>query len=269
MLESSQIEIYDSVTSTMDVARENVLSERVTFDADGTPNLRGVMAYEQIAGRGQRGRTWYAAKGDSLCVTYYIRHRIVLPEQPGYLALMAGVTVASQIRSLCHSHQLPVPALKWPNDVLLNGKKAGGILVEMVRAPDGQWAALAGVGLNVYVRDFPTELKTFATSLALESRNGNALPALTELAVSIGISLAGAAGSDYRSRQAGTIYNWKMYDSTKGRRYETDWNGDIVIGTAEGIDNNGALLLRLVNGERIVVTSASSLRELTEHEIPI
>ena len=89
------LEVLGTTSSTMDAARRRVLEGEVSFDLDGAPSSWGVLADEQTAGRGQRGRTWHAVRGESLCATYYVRHKFALPEEAGRIPLMAGVAVAS------------------------------------------------------------------------------------------------------------------------------------------------------------------------------
>jgi len=253
------LETLDSTPSTMDAARGNVLEGRVTFDEEGMPSSWGVFAREQTAGRGQRGRTWYAARGESLCATYYIRHRFALPEEAGWISLMSGVVVAG-----CLSMQgsLQNVGLKWPNDILLNGRKAGGILVEMLRAPDGGWTALVGVGINMFVTEFPEELRGSATSLLLASANPASLPLPNQLGRAVAASLNDQAVSKDVSARSNWVRIWRTLDSGAGLRYETEWKGKNVVGTARGIDDDGALMLQLDDGSLIAVTSASSLREM-------
>jgi BirA family biotin operon repressor/biotin-[acetyl-CoA-carboxylase] ligase len=253
------IEVLESVTSTMDVARENILSGRITFDAEGLPSMQGVLAYEQTAGRGQRGRSWYAPKGESLCVTYYVRHKFDLPEQAGRIALVTGVLLAHRLQG----ETIPGISLKWPNDILREGRKAGGVLVEMVKAPDGEWAALVGIGLNIFVREFPPELEPAATSLFAGTLATGSSTFLNLLAQELGEDLQTHASRHNEPAFQNIIMQWRAFDGTTGRIYETEWNGETVTGAAEGIDDAGALRLRLESGERIAVTSASSLRERT------
>ena len=252
------VEILDSTPSTMDAAREWVVSRRFAAGT-GAVACACVMAREQTAGRGQRGRAWFAARDESLCATYTLHcPGVTEPSSAGLVALAAGVAVASALLL----YEVPgVVGLKWPNDVLLNGKKAGGGLVEMMRSPGGLWIALVGVGLNVSVRQFPADLASTATSLLLEGVDLAALPDLERLARDIGDSLSSWAYRclpDYHA----LIHMWRHFDATSGRRYETEWNGVPVIGTAEGIDDEGALLLRLDSGMLVAVTSASTLREI-------
>lgn len=257
----------------MDVARENLLSGRVRFNQKGGLRYHGVLAREQTSGRGQRGRDWYAAPGESLCATYYFRRGLTDPQRAGELAFLAGVAVADTLQRLALGSQLPIReeaapllpsplahciGLKWPNDVLLNSRKVGGILIEMVKAPDGEWVALVGVGVNVRVRALPPALVTQATSLALEGIETCDVEALGER-----IASALHAQADIRRDRgfAAILQRWRTYDQTPGRRYLTTIAGQELPGVASGIDETGALQLRLEDERVVTVTSASSLRE--------
>jgi BirA family transcriptional regulator, biotin operon repressor / biotin---[acetyl-CoA-carboxylase] ligase len=127
-------------------ARARALAER------GAPHGTTVTAEEQTAGRGRQGRSWSAPRGRALLCS------IVIREPPGLLPLAAGVAVAD----VAGSDAL----IKWPNDVLLFGRKVAGILSE--GRPQDRWAIL-GVGINVAVRprDLPAELRGQAGSLGL------------------------------------------------------------------------------------------------------
>jgi BirA family transcriptional regulator, biotin operon repressor / biotin---[acetyl-CoA-carboxylase] ligase len=119
----------------------------------GAPHGTLVTAAEQTAGRGRQGRTWTAPPGRALLCS------IVVRDPPRLLPLMAGVAVADVVG--------PAARLKWPNDVLVDGRKVAGILVEG-RVQEG-WAVV-GIGLNVALRpeDFPAELLDTAGTLGLE-----------------------------------------------------------------------------------------------------
>ena len=119
----------------------------------GAPHGTVVTADEQSAGRGRQGRTWSAATGRALLCSVVIR------DPPALLPLAAGVAVAEVVG--------PAARLKWPNDVLVDGRKVAGILVE--GRPQEGWAVV-GIGLNVALRltDFPAELRGVAGTLGLE-----------------------------------------------------------------------------------------------------
>lgn len=135
---------YRRTDSTNQRARE--LAER------GAPHGTLVTAGEQSAGRGRQGRTWTAPAGRALLCSLIIR------DPPRLLPLAAGVAVAELVG--------PAASVKWPNDVLLGGRKVAGILVE--GRPQERWA-VAGIGLNVALRaaDLPLELRDTAGTLGV------------------------------------------------------------------------------------------------------
>ena len=119
----------------------------------GAPHGTTVTASEQSAGRGRQGRTWVAPAGRALLLSVVIR------DPPRLLPLAAGVATAEVVG--------PQARLKWPNDVVLGGRKVAGILIE--GRPQELWAVL-GIGLNVALRteDFPVELRRSAGGMGLE-----------------------------------------------------------------------------------------------------
>ena len=251
----------------MDIARENVLTGRVRFEASGRPVPTGVLAEEQTAGRGQRGRHWFAQRGECLCATYYFGWGLAAPETAGQLAFLAGVAVVETLASTPHpSSLIPHPSslsLKWPNDILLNGRKVGGILIELTQTPGEEWIALIGVGINVKTRELPTELANSATSLWREGIEIQDIPALAE---AVGGALERFA---HRRREHGfevILARWRTYDMTPGRVFETMREGRTVQGIADGIEPDGALRLRLPDGSLLRVLSASSLVEKPPQE---
>ena len=245
------LQILETVSSTMDIARENLLAGRVAFDGQDFATPAGVLAREQTGGRGQRGRVWYAPKDESLSVTYYFRHGLPLPEAGEHLAFLVGVAVAEVL-----GHSV---GLKWPNDLILQGKKVGGILIEMVKVPEGEWVALIGIGVNLAVSPFPPELTSSATSLLLE---GIASQPPEVWGERIAEALQNEA-LQYRAQGFESLLTrWRALDKTLGRRYQAEEAGETVQGIAVGIDSTGRLLLQRASGNRVAVRSATSLTEI-------
>ena len=187
--------------------------------AAGAPHGALVTAAAQTAGRGRQGRRWSAPPGRALLAS------LVLRDPPGLLPLYGAVAVAETVG--------PAAAIKWPNDVLVDGLKVAGILAEG-RPADG-WAVL-GIGLNVAVRiaDLPPELHATAGTLGLEPRDVE--PVLERLldALERALTLDTAALLDaYRAR-----------DALRGR--EVAWAGG--QGRADGIDGAGRLMIALRDG---------------------
>jgi BirA family transcriptional regulator, biotin operon repressor / biotin---[acetyl-CoA-carboxylase] ligase len=186
----------------------------------GAPHGTVVTADEQSAGRGRQGRTWTAPAGRALLCSVVIR------DPPRLLPLAAGVAVAEVAGADAQ--------IKWPNDVLLGGRKVAGILVE-ARLQE-RWAVV-GIGLNVAVRkaDFPVELRDRAGTLGLEPSAIE--PTLDALLRALERSLAG--GSD------AVLEALRRRDALLGR--EVRWGGRAGIGA--GIDDDGRLVVRTESGQ--------------------
>ena len=202
-----------ATTSTNDRARELAQA--------GAPHGTLVTAGEQSAGRGRQGRTWSAPAGQRLLMS------LVLRDPPALLPLAAGVAVAEVAG--------PAAQVKWPNDVLLDGRKVAGILAES-RPQDG-WAVL-GIGLNVAVRveELPPELHDTAGTLGLAPAELE--PTLARLLNALERALASEAPAlldAYRAR-----------DALRGR--EISWADG--SGRAAGIDADGRLIVELTGGGR-------------------
>lgn len=144
------VQIYEALSSTMDEAHSLVLK--------GCQEGTVVSAQTQTAGRGRRGRSWESLKGN-IHLTY-ITYPSCSLTQGLQLAFVACVAVGEALRPLMGSQSL---LYKWPNDLLLNGKKVGGLLVDQVLAPSSQDAYLIGCGINRV--SFPQKTRYRATSL--------------------------------------------------------------------------------------------------------
>jgi BirA family transcriptional regulator, biotin operon repressor / biotin---[acetyl-CoA-carboxylase] ligase len=133
-----------------------------------------ILTDRQIAGKGQRGKSWLDTPGESLLMSLIVAPGFELSEQAPFLAAVAlGVyeAVRGHIPHRC-------PGIKWPNDILIGDKKAAGILIEnVVRGSSWQWAVI-GIGINLAQRSFPKDLPN-ATSLQLE---GGQVPPVNTLA---------------------------------------------------------------------------------------
>ena len=177
--------------------------------AAGAPHGTLVTAGHQTAGRGRSDRTWQAPPGSSVLMSVVVRPADQL------LPLRAAVAVADVIGSAA--------AIKWPNDVLIGGRKACGILVE--GRPQEGWAVL-GIGLNVLPVEFPPDL------------NATALDDGRDVEQVLGALLA-ALGERIPQPASEVLRDWRGRDTLLGKRIE--WDGG--SGTAAGVDQSGALLV--------------------------
>src|ERR1700688_2179252 len=130
----------------------------------GEPEGAVVLAEEQTAGRGRAGRTWHSERAVGIYATVLLRPHLA-PVQAPLLTMMAGLSAYTAIQT----HSGLVVDLKWPNDLLIHGKKAGGILTEMHADPGQVRFVIVGIGLNVNQEKFPGELGSVATSLRIET----------------------------------------------------------------------------------------------------
>lgn len=121
-------------------------------------------ADEQTAGRGRGGHGWHSAAGEGLYVSVLLRQQISATRLP-LLPLAAGLAAADAIRAVSGL----TADLRWPNDLLIGPRKAGGILVEARNDSERLLHAVVGIGINVHQREFPPNLATPATSLDLET----------------------------------------------------------------------------------------------------
>jgi BirA family biotin operon repressor/biotin-[acetyl-CoA-carboxylase] ligase len=190
--------------------------------AAGAPHGTLVTAPEQTAGRGRQGRRWLAEPGDAVLMS------LVLRPPPEALPLAAAVAVAEAV---------PVRAeIKWPNDVLVDGRKLAGILVE--GRPQEGWAVL-GIGLNVSTpaEAFPPELREIATSLAAAMPEP---PGTEEVLTAVLERLDARLTSPLPE----VLAEWRRRDALRGARVR--WDGG--SGVADGIDDGGGLLVETDDG---------------------
>jgi BirA family transcriptional regulator, biotin operon repressor / biotin---[acetyl-CoA-carboxylase] ligase len=122
-----------------------------------------VLAEEQTAGRGRAGRAWHSERGTGIYITILVRPKIS-PVQAPLLTMMAGLSARAAIQA---QTGLTID-LKWPNDLMLDGKKLGGILTEMHAEPSQVRYVALGIGINANQEKFPGELSSIATSLRVQ-----------------------------------------------------------------------------------------------------
>ena len=151
------IEIHNRVESTNHLALQRGYSGAV----EGTL----ILAEYQTAGRGRHGRTWHSPHGSSLLVSLIFRRRL-LPDQVGIPSLMGAVSIATAIRELV---ALPT-MIRWPNDVLVHGRKVSGVLTELDYDRNQQPFFVVGFGVNANIAaaEFPLSLRSSATSMQIE-----------------------------------------------------------------------------------------------------
>uniref|UniRef100_Q3ANX5 Bifunctional ligase/repressor BirA n=1 Tax=Chlorobium chlorochromatii (strain CaD3) TaxID=340177 RepID=Q3ANX5_CHLCH len=148
---------YDEVTSTNLLARELAQS--------GTPEGTVVVADTQRAGRGRMGRSWVSPSGVNLYFSLVLRPQVPLFRVP-QVTLLVAAAVHQAIKKLAPDVAL---GIKWPNDLLVQGKKVAGILCEMFSEPEQVHFVIVGIGINLNQKEFAPELEDRATSLLCET----------------------------------------------------------------------------------------------------
>jgi BirA family biotin operon repressor/biotin-[acetyl-CoA-carboxylase] ligase len=212
--------------------------------AAGTPDGTVVVTDAQPRGRGREGRAWQLAPGKGLALSLVL-HQGCDRRQAGTLPLLAGLALAQAIEALGVE-----ATLKWPNDLLVRGRKLSGILCESRRHPSGTDAAVVGIGVNVTQQrdDFPAGLRGFATSLALEGCR------TTREAVAAGFlnALEPLWGELQEGSRDAVLEAWKGRAGFWGEMVTVRTPAGPVTGVARDLSADGGLVLRLESGGEVV-----------------
>ncbi|MCK8517166.1 biotin--[acetyl-CoA-carboxylase] ligase [Methylonatrum kenyense] len=214
---------------------------------------RALLAELQQAGRGRRGRSWTAVYGGSLCLSARWSFAEPVAGLSG-LSLAAGLSVADALEQ-----QFEIPTtLKWPNDVMLNDRKVGGILVELAGDPLGPCEVVIGLGLNLAL---PTAVRDGIEQPITDIRSESGiLPDRNDLAVAVLTGLA----EDLRvfEQQGFDAFRerWKTRDALRNRPVRLDLGDVSRQGVARGVDAQGRLLVDDAEGRSAWASGDVSVR---------
>lgn len=247
-----RVECLETVDSTNTRAKQ--LAEL------GEPEGTLVVAEEQTAGKGRRGRGWASEPGIGIWMSLILRPQLK-PQQAASVTLVAAMAVAKGIRECCGLET----GIKWPNDVVINGKKVCGILTETSSEPDYIHYAVPGIGINANTPEFPEELRDRATSIYLETGKKTDRNAL--------IAAVMNAFSDYYRRYLETADLSLLKDEYDAML--VNMNREVLIlygmaedadpeksekGVAKGIAPSGALLVETEAGLKEILSGEVSVR---------
>jgi len=231
----SSIEIHDSINSTnsylVDYAQQQPKSRAVCF------------AEHQSAGKGRRGRTWVSPYGNNLYMSILWRF------QQGGIAATAGLSLAvgvAVIRAL-RQHHIHDVGLKWPNDIYSQGKKLGGILIEVSGETDGPCSAVIGLGLNLFLPASEAQTITQAWT-DLSNVNGTESISRNQLATSLLSHILEIVNGFETIGIQAYLDEWRNYDCLQGQTATLYIGQQHIDGIVEGIDNNGLLLIKRTDG---------------------
>jgi BirA family biotin operon repressor/biotin-[acetyl-CoA-carboxylase] ligase len=225
-----KILVYDSTSSTNDIAAEYAKNK----NNDGLV----VFAEEQTAGRGRAGTKWQSDRADSILCSIVLTDYKLNPE---LLSLTCAVAVADGLGKIGGSEA----KIKWPNDIILNGKKVAGILLESKLNNDGG-AYILGIGINCHQKEesFPVELQPIATSIDIESHSiTDRISLAKRLLTSVEHWLEVA---ERNSKQV--TEKWRKLSIQLNHRVKLIYNGREFVGNCIGIDPEKGLILQLDTG---------------------
>jgi BirA family biotin operon repressor/biotin-[acetyl-CoA-carboxylase] ligase len=214
----------------------------------GEPEGAVILAEEQTAGRGRSGRSWHSERGAGLYVTLLLRPRLS-PVQAPLLTMLAGLSAHSAIQA-----QTGLSAeLKWPNDILMDGKKVGGILTEMHAEPTQVRFVIVGIGINTNQEKFPHDIASLATSLRKESGR-------THSRLELLVRLLNEFESDYnRFLREGARYVVDRFERVSsfasGKRVRVETGFETYFGTTAGLTSDGLLQVKREEGPVTMVVA--------------
>ena len=229
---------FDSIGSTND--------EALAWAAGSAPDLSIVIADEQTRGRGRLNRRWFTPKGTALAFSLVLRLSTALLPHLSRTVGLAALSIAESCSKLGLA-----PLIKWPNDILLNGKKTAGILIETVWTGEEIDSVVIGMGVNVYKASVPpVELLQFPAT-SIEDELGKEPPAREAMLFNIL-----EAFIQWRERM-GTdefITAWEETLAFRGERVQIEAGSESpIIGELLGLESDGSLRLRDIHDKSIIV----------------
>jgi BirA family biotin operon repressor/biotin-[acetyl-CoA-carboxylase] ligase len=217
-------------------------TEATILAARGAPEGLCVVAEEQTAGRGRLDREWISPKGAGLYFSIVLRPTLEQRFLP-LITLMASLAVRD---ALVNAFTME-PDIKWPNDILVDGRKVSGILAEVIETPSGR-AVVVGIGINLSSSGLPSELKEIATSI----ESVCARPADRELLLSSLITALADRYAQLQSSEGGasTLAEWTKVSSFARDKHVRVRNGEFYLeGITRGVEDDGALRVETDDGE--------------------
>jgi BirA family transcriptional regulator, biotin operon repressor / biotin---[acetyl-CoA-carboxylase] ligase len=234
--------VYDSVASTNDLAMSLATKGEI---GPGTV----LVADRQTRGKGRLGRTWESPAGTNIYMSLVIRPGLE-PKDTTMLTLLGAVAGALALQKSC---AVPV-SIKWPNDLVVSNNKLGGILTEVRADPDRVALAVIGMGINVNMdsRGLPEIIRDIATSVRIETgihhpRNEIIIQLLREFEQWFFILK--------KEGKKPLLDAWRKNSSTLGRKVSVVMRDVTWTGSAEDIDDNGMLILKMRSGKRKTISS--------------
>jgi BirA family biotin operon repressor/biotin-[acetyl-CoA-carboxylase] ligase len=232
------IRVFEQTTSTNDVAAR--------LAQDGVKEGVVIFAESQSKGRGRLGRSWVSPARKGLWFSVLLRPQI-RPQAATQLTVAAATAL---VRAIQQQTEI-VPEIKWPNDILIRGKKVAGILTELTAELERVKDIVLGIGVDVNLDDFPADLRKIATSLKIETGEHVDRPALAAAMIrELDRDYARICDGEF----AEVSDEWQQQCTTIGQQVSIRLGERVIRGRAEALDAEGAMLLRTEHGhmERII-----------------
>lgn len=250
LLEAALTECYGAVNMRFLDAVDSTNSEAERLLALGESAPLVVVAAQQTKGRGRMGRQWHSPRSGNLYASFAWRPGLPYPRMQN-ITVWLGICVCQYLRERCC-----IPAwLKWPNDILIEGRKVAGMLTEARIDTDQTRELVYGLGMNIMgdTTTWPEEVAKVATTLASYSPNPIAL---NSVAAGILATVLNAYTVFRHSDVTGEMLKqWQECDALFGQTIQTELNGQTVTGQAAGLHPSGGLRLKLASGETRILHS--------------
>jgi BirA family biotin operon repressor/biotin-[acetyl-CoA-carboxylase] ligase len=220
----------------------------------GAPEGSVFLAEQQTAGRGRGGHSWHSVQSDGIYCSVILRPALP-PSEALLLSLAAGLALHAAVQKMDSRMQAD---LKWPNDLLIDGKKFGGILTEMNAEVTRVRYVVIGIGINVNQTEFPADLREIATSLRMASGS-------TWSRMELCAALLESIGREYRDflgktdgRESILRRFEERSSSVRGRKVQIEENGGFE-GVTDGLDSRGFLRVRTAQEVKTVLSGTVKL----------
>lgn len=239
-----QIYYYEEIDSTND--------EAFRLGLAGAPEGTALIANCQSAGKGRMQRVWHSPAGENIYTSIILRPNIESARAP-QISILAGVAVAEVLDSYCPDRI----ELKWPNDVMIEGKKVCGILSQMKTAASEVDFIVLGMGINVNISysQFPKEICNLATSLAMET--GREI-SRQELIISLYENLAKWYKQLMKDGFGLIKEKWLSISPMIGEPVQVMFREEVVSGKAIGLDEDGSLILIAAGDKEFKVSAGDA-----------
>ena len=234
------IHSFNTVKSTNDIAHQ--LADKGAVE--GTI----VTAEKQTLGKGRLGRSWHSPDKMGIYVSIILRPKFTPDQAPG-LSIMSALAVAETL----NEHAPKKVQIKWPNDILINGRKVSGVLTELSAEKSKINYVIVGIGINVKQSegDFPPNLRATATSLQRETAKEISRVDLTKLLL---VNFENEYLRYKKDQLKKSLVRIRKWSSLLNQEVTLRWNGAAITGTAIDIDSTGSLIIES-NGNRMTISS--------------